>query len=85
MITRGLFSVESAYHVLHDRKSRNSKRQKGENSSRFNQLATNDGNWKSIWKLKFPPKVRHFFFWMFTQNSLPLRCNICRRGMKIDN
>jgi len=61
MITRGLFSVESAYHVLHDRKSRNSKRQKGENSSRFNQLATNDGNWKSIWKLKFPPKVRHFF------------------------
>jgi len=80
---KGLFSVKSAYHVLDDRETRDSKRQQGESSSSVNQPATKKFNWKSIWKLQCPPKIKHFF-WRFTHNSLPLRCNIRRRGMKID-
>jgi hypothetical protein len=74
---KGLFSVKSAYHVLDDRKSRESKRQQGENSSSTTQQVISGFNWKNIWKLKCPPKVKHFF-WRFTHDSLPLRCNISR-------
>ena len=39
--------------------------------------------WNCVWKLKCPPKIRHFF-WRFAHNSLPLRRNITRRGMEVD-
>ena len=80
---KGLFSVKSAYHVLHDCYTREPKQQSGENSSGPSHESMRGFRWKDIWQLKCPPKVRHFF-WRFTHNSLPLRKNISRRGMEID-
>ena len=39
--------------------------------------------WEKLWKLDCPNKVKHFL-WRLTHNSHPLRCNLARRGMKID-
>ena len=80
---KGLFSVKSAYHVLDDGRNREQSRQMGESSSSSGQIRPEGSDWKRIWKLNCPPKMRHFF-WRFTHNSLPLRQNIARRGMEID-
>jgi len=45
-----------------------------------NQVAT---RWRKIWKLACPPKIKHFL-WRLARNSLPLKMNIKRKGMKFD-
>jgi len=39
-----------------------------------------EGNWKSIWNLKVPPKLKHFL-WRVTRGCLPTRTNLRRRGI----
>jgi hypothetical protein len=75
---KGVFSVKSAYHVLDDKRIRlfetsRVKAVQGSNSLEF--------RWKDIWKLKCPPKIKQFLR-RLSHNSLPLRTNIMRRGMR---
>lgn len=78
-----MFSVKSAYHILDDGKTRARCNQQGEGSSSSGLSRPAEFNWKCIWQLKCPPKIRHFS-WRFTHYSLPLRRNIARRGMELD-
>jgi len=39
--------------------------------------------WKKLWRLKCPGKIRHFL-WRFAHNSLALRWNLERRRMDVD-
>lgn len=39
--------------------------------------------WKSIWKLKVPPKIR-FFLWSICQHTLPTKANLFRRHVSSD-
>ena len=40
-------------------------------------------NWHKIWQLKFPNKV-NMFIWRLAHNSLPVRRNLARRGVKTE-
>ncbi|WVZ74299.1 LOW QUALITY PROTEIN: hypothetical protein U9M48_022500 [Paspalum notatum var. saurae] len=77
---KGLFSVKSAYHVLHDKERRNQGRQEG-GTSRAGGGSCSD--WKKIWSLNCQPKIKQFV-WRLAKNSLPWRRSIVRRGMQID-
>lgn len=77
---KGMFLVKSAYHTLHDRATRASKKQKGESSSAHQGKKL---DWNQVWKLNCAPRVRHFL-WRLAHNSLPLQMSIKRRGMEID-
>lgn len=39
-------------------------------------------DWKRIWKLPLPNKVRMFIIWRLAHNSLAVHKNIARRGVK---
>jgi ribonuclease HI len=80
---RGLFSVKSAYHVLDDEKHRLKTRQKGECSSNGREPKQNGAIWRKLWKLPCPPKVCHFI-WRLAHNSLAVKMNISRRGVRLD-
>ena len=45
--------------------------------------AEGEFQWLKIWKLKVPNKVQ-MFIWRFAHNSLPVRRNVARRGIKHD-
>jgi len=74
---KGIFSVRSAYKVHREQLRRNSRRGAGSSA---------DGNilekeqWKHIWKLKCPGKIKQFL-WRFTHNSQAVRRNLQRKGM----
>lgn len=76
----GNFSVKSAYRVQRDHEKRSSR--KGVASSSGVGLAINL-QWKRLWKLKYPGKIRHFL-WRFAHNSLALRRVLEHRGMEVD-
>jgi hypothetical protein len=40
--------------------------------------------WKIIWNLKCPGEVKRFL-WQFTHNSLAVRRNLARRGVKMES
>lgn len=60
----GIYTVWSAYKILHQRKSEASSRQ----------LASSSGNpmWKKVWQLDVPPKVR-VFWWCVMNQFLPTK------------
>jgi hypothetical protein len=72
---KGMFSVKSAYKVYV--RLRDSERGAGSGSVNENIF------WKQLWKIPCIPKVKQFL-WRLTHNSLPLRANIGRRGIKCD-
>lgn len=76
---RGLFSVKSAYRVCKGDIIRKASRGGVQGSS----SNCPDPIWSKIWDLNCPSKIKHFI-WRLTHNSHPLRCNIARRGMRID-
>jgi hypothetical protein len=78
---KGIFSVKSAYHVLEDEAELMRTRQKGESSSPPN--GTGGNIWKKIWRLPGPPKIKQFV-WRVAHNSLALKQNIGRRGIRLD-
>jgi hypothetical protein len=45
--------------------------------------ANDDRCWEQPWKVKCPQKMLHFL-WRLGHNSLALRVNLRRRGMKLD-
>ena len=74
--------MKSVYHVLDDEKNRIRTHQGGQCSSTCS--ANNKGTvWRQLWRLPCPPKIKHFM-WRLARNSLPLKMNIQRRGMKLD-
>ncbi|CAN6246168.1 unnamed protein product [Urochloa humidicola] len=78
---RGAFSVRSAYKVLRDQWRRDS-RTGGASTAQGTTLEKSE--WKKLWKMKCPGKVKQFL-WRFTHNSLAVRRNLERRGMKVDS
>jgi hypothetical protein len=72
---KGLFSVKSAYKI-HAQMMRASSGLQRESSQP-------DPIWERIWALPCPMKVKQFV-WRLTHDSLPLRMNIKRRGVKLD-
>lgn len=77
---KGTFSVRSAYRVQRDHERRTSRR--GAPSSSGGS-GSNGVQWKLLWKIGCPGKIRHFL-WRFAHNSLALRKNLERRGMDLD-
>jgi len=77
-----LFSVKSAYKVCVDDFKRSKTRNGGSSSLSASNNSVN--TWKQLWKLNCPKKMLHFL-WRLAHNSLALRVNLKRRGMKIDS
>ncbi|CAN1829772.1 LINE-1 retrotransposable element ORF2 protein [Linum perenne] len=66
---RGRFSVKSCYSLLkHGRGSTNSQNQ-----------TINEDEWRWLWQLSIPPKVK-FFLWKCCSNTLPTQKNLHRRN-----
>jgi len=79
--SKGVFSVKSAYKLAVQIRDQ----QKGTDASTSmaeNQNA-NGFRWGKLWQLNIPNKIK-MFLWHFAHNSLPLRRNIARRGVKLD-
>ncbi|CAN6374879.1 unnamed protein product [Urochloa humidicola] len=77
---KGQFSVKSAYKAYRNSVRRRSRRGVATTSG---VLTEEDEIWKKIWKLGCPGKVKQFL-WRFTHNTLAVRRNLERRGLKID-
>ncbi|XP_066334061.1 uncharacterized protein [Miscanthus floridulus] len=58
-------------------------RQEGQCSSGSPATECATSLWRSIWKLSCPPKLKHFL-WRLARNSLALKLNLQRRGIKLD-
>lgn len=78
---KGLFSVKSAYMVAVDNVVRESS--SGLTSTSNAETENSDFDWKKLWALPLPSKVRHFL-WRIATYSLPLRTKLKRKGMPID-
>ena len=81
MIRKDFFSVKSAYKVARDLEAFSSLN--GNPSSSQGSSDTGQNQWKKLWSLPLPNKVLHFW-WRLATNSLPLRINQKKRGMKVD-
>ncbi|GLT58613.1 hypothetical protein SLA2020_314900 [Shorea laevis] len=66
------FSIKSAYLLAY-----NTAHEPGSRESNLNMTI---GEWKHLWKLKIPPKVR-VFVWRAILNSLPSLDNLVKRGV----
>jgi hypothetical protein len=78
----GQFTVRSAYKVfMADKKKSTERRGGGSASGTASRL--DDLFWRRVWNLNCPKKMIHFL-WRLGHNSLALRVNLRRRGMKID-
>lgn len=79
---KGNFLVKSAYHVLADEEERKKISRVGESSS-TTVKADEKTFWKKIWSLDCLPKVKQFLWWV-AHNSLAVKMNLKRRGIKLD-
>jgi hypothetical protein len=77
-----IFSVKSAYKVYIVDRDQN--RTNGQSGSSSASLAGGDQIWKRLWKVDCPKKMLHFM-WRLCHNSLALRVNLKRRGIKLEN
>ena len=76
----GKFSVKSAYKLAIQIRDQNL----GRDASSSTAASSNaECNWHKIWQLKFPNKV-NMFIWRLAHNSLPVRRNLARRGVKTE-
>lgn len=76
----GQFSVRSAYKVFMEEKKRSGERRGGGSAlGTADRIA--DPCWKNVWNLNCPKKMLHFL-WHMGHNSLALRINLKRHGMK---
>jgi hypothetical protein len=71
--SKGCFTVKSAYRMYVTR--RDGSQQSSSTETGF--------EWKKIWQLECPPKIRQFT-WRLAHNSLPLRMNLKHRGIECD-
>lgn len=70
---KGNFSVKSTYGLAVSKH--------GYDNNHYNQIIEN-GQWKCIWHLSNPPKIRHCL-WRACSNALPTNSNLHRRIPKI--
>jgi len=70
----GSYSVKSAYQMLATEAINEAPSLSG---------GTDTKVWKTIWKIRVPPKIRHFM-WRLAIDSLPTKQNIARRQIPID-
>jgi len=77
----GKFSVKSAYKLAVQIRDQES----GSDASSSSSVQGSVGAfpWQKIWHLKLPNKV-NMFIWRMAHNSLPVRRNLARRGVKLD-
>jgi hypothetical protein len=76
---KGVFSVKSAYKLV----VRNRDQHSGRDASSSGSSDGEEFKWHKIWQLKFPNKV-NMFIWRMAHNSLPVRRNLARRGIKTE-
>jgi hypothetical protein len=72
---KGVFSVRSPYKIY--------VRQRDASIPSSSGGLIESSFWKKLWDLPCLPKVQQFI-WHLTHNSLPLRVNMARRGIKCD-
>ena len=77
---KGRFSVKSAYKV--HRATEETKMQRARPGAADGSRGKDDF-WQRLWKIDCPPKIKHFL-WRLSHNTLALRKNLQRRGMKLD-
>ncbi|WVZ60116.1 hypothetical protein U9M48_010177 [Paspalum notatum var. saurae] len=80
---KGIFSVKSAYKLAVQ--IRDHERGRDASTSAVISATTegDDFKWYKIWQLKFPNKV-NMFIWRLAHNSLPVKRNLARRGIKTE-
>lgn len=78
---KGVFSVRSASKVC--RADAQNRSGGGGCMSRATNNEQVEQQWKMIWGLNCPNKLKHFL-WRFSHNSQALRRNLKRRGMKVE-
>ncbi|CAD6338928.1 unnamed protein product [Miscanthus lutarioriparius] len=80
--SKGIFSVKTAFRVFCDDDNRNSKHDSAASSSRCG------GETKKVWSMiltmQASSRLEHFL-WRLAHNSLALRSNLKRRGVKVDD
>lgn len=72
----GDYTARSGYHLALTISSHAPERVRG--NSNGSSSGSQDANWKSLWKLKLPPKIIHFI-WRACSESLPLGVELARR------
>jgi hypothetical protein len=80
--SKGLFSVKSAYKLAVQ--IREKEKCRDASGSSLNTSHADTLQWEKIWNMEVPNKIK-MFVWRLAHNSLPVRCNIRRRGMESDN
>ncbi|XP_058726925.1 uncharacterized protein LOC131598327 [Vicia villosa] len=70
----GDFSVKTSYHLLG-----NARRSNNPGPSARDE----DGFWKLLWKAPIENKIKEFL-WRLVKNILPLRTNVCKKGISLD-
>ena len=76
-----VFSVKSAYKLavqLRDQRKGNDP-----STSNVTSQNTEDFKWLKLWQIKLLNKIKTFV-WLFAHNSLPVRRNVERRGVRLD-
>ena len=78
---KGLFSVKSAYKLAVQRREN----EMGRNAARSESLPVGNSGfrWDKIWGMEVPNKVKMFIL-RLVHNSLAVRRNLLRRGVKVD-
>jgi hypothetical protein len=79
--SKGIFSVKSAYKLAVQ--IRDNLLQKDASSSNSDNNSNGEFKWHKIWQLKLSSKIK-MFTWRLAHNSLPVRRNLVRRGVKLD-
>jgi len=77
--SKGIFSVKSAYKLAVQIRDQ----ELGQDASPSSVCPDAIFKWQKIWQLKLPHKI-NMFIWRMAHNSLPVKRNIVRRGIKID-
>ncbi|KAJ7965493.1 Ribonuclease H [Quillaja saponaria] len=68
----GCFFVKSAYNqILLEQRQQHS-----------SGVSNFDGVWSRLWRLKIPPKIKHFL-WRGIKDTLPVQFNLLRRGIQV--
>lgn len=77
----GKFSVKSAYKLAVQTRDQRAGANASSSGTRANQAQPFE--WQRIWQQQLPNKV-NMFVWRFAHNSLPVRRNLKRRGVKTE-
>ena len=74
----GFYYVKSGYFVAKDRVNRR------DESSSFSSSLLGKREWKAIWSLKVPKKIK-FFIWRCCRGEVATRVNLAKRHYSIDD